>query len=220
MIQKDGSVSSYYDDLCLNTSTKLFLASGLQLDGLINLPEGNWYSWKELRDILHQVPSKYNIEPRLCLNTEVVKIDKLKNDWNVLYQNEQGNQSKEFEFVVCCTGSFRFPKFPEIPNMDKFNGLSLHNLQIRHYEKLFPGKKVPVIGGNYSGSDTVYLALQNQVDKVYWCLTRKPEATNTTIFKRNSESNDPNKAFHMEFNRLNWFGNPELLQQYVESIGI
>ena len=74
--------------------------------------------------------------------------------WLVTASTEGSNESKEqeFDYVFICTGHFKFPRYIEIPGLEKFKGQVIHS---KFYDdpKDFEAKTVLIIGNGMSGID-------------------------------------------------------------------
>ena len=81
-------------------------------------------------------------------NTNVEKITRSDDDFNVHIKNLGGNEIVESRFLIWAAGEFQYP------NTDSFSGseLCLHNSQVETWEQI-KGDEVYIIGGNESGID-------------------------------------------------------------------
>ena len=81
-------------------------------------------------------------------NTNVEKITRPDDNFNIHIKNFGGNEIVESRFLIWAAGEFQYP------NLDSFSGsdLCLHNSQVETWEQI-KGDEVYIIGGNESGID-------------------------------------------------------------------
>ena len=81
-------------------------------------------------------------------NTNVEKITRPDDNFNIHIYNFGGNEIVESRFLIWAAGEFQYP------NTDSFSGseLCLHNSQVETWEQI-KGDEVYIIGGNESGID-------------------------------------------------------------------
>lgn len=131
----------------------------------------HWLNTAQTLEALNDGAAKFNIKSHTKFNAKVTRIEKCRDKgWKVYYQDVNGDNGKireeMYDFILCATGSFRFPRMPVIPNMAAFKGIAIHSGQIRLEDVLFPGRKVLVVGGSFSGVDVATFALKNKAEKV------------------------------------------------------
>lgn len=86
---------------------------------------------------------------------------------------EPEKRSHEFDYVICCTGHFSFPKSPEIPGLDSYTGVVIHSHDQRSF-KQYKGKTVMVVGTSYSGEDIASISYKNGAKRIICCYRGKP----------------------------------------------
>jgi len=69
-----------------------------------------------------------------------------------LHQPTGEEVEDQFDWVICSTGHFSTPNFPEFEGMETFTGRVLHAHDFRNAEE-FSGKDVLIIGTSYSAED-------------------------------------------------------------------
>ncbi|CAH1760298.1 269_t:CDS:10 [Entrophospora sp. SA101] len=109
----------------------------------------------------------FNLKQYIKFNTTVTRASILPDQrWSVSYiNNEAGEQSEEFDFVLVCIGHHRYPRLPKFEGMDVFKGKQLHSHFYRSPEE-FANKRVIVVGVGNSGMD-ISVELSHSASEVY-----------------------------------------------------
>lgn len=101
----------------------------------------------EYADYLRHVVEKYGVKEHVRLNTRVkaMRWDEATQEWEVTSTSNGATAISRFKFVVTATGFLNRPKFPSVPGIDSFEGLSLHSTDWGEGVDL-RGKRVAVVG--------------------------------------------------------------------------
>lgn len=88
----------------------------------------------------------------LRLSTRVKKVEREKDRWRVISQQEGKEEVRErFDFLVVGTGIFTTPWTPEIPGLENFKGRCIHSFDYDERDPLKGARKIVVVGGRLSG---------------------------------------------------------------------
>ncbi len=93
----------------------------------------------------------FSLDKYIKFNHNVIKVSQIAgNQWQVIFENEQGIQEQIFDYLLVANGHHWDPYHPEYPG--EFKGELLHSHQ---YKKALPfkDKRVLVVGGGNSGCD-------------------------------------------------------------------
>lgn len=112
---------------------------------------------EEVYEYLCQYADHFKINRCISLNTEVAKVQRAGEHWNIeyLYKDEDGkliNQSTNFDHVILCSGIFSKAHIPEFPGLETFAGHVIHSKDYKNPD-CFEGKDVVVIGNSFSGCE-------------------------------------------------------------------
>ena len=107
-----------------------------------------------LQDYLLGKAKKYNVEQFVKTNHAVRHVEEKGDQFLVTYEDVANNQTynKVFDYVICATGHYTVPNFPNYPGLKEFNGRVMHAHDFRSAEE-FIGKTVVLIGSSYSAED-------------------------------------------------------------------
>ncbi|CAH0044434.1 unnamed protein product [Clonostachys solani] len=119
---------------------------------------------RDVQDYLESYVEHFGLSSRLRLGTNIQKVirDEEADRWKLLVE---GSDPLFFDKVVIATGAQQEPQIPDLPNIDKFSGNSVHSRSFKKPED-FKGKKVLVVGLGSTGVDTA-TTLVGEADKVY-----------------------------------------------------
>lgn len=106
----------------------------------------------ELKDYAVECVEKYGLAERIRFNTTIIEAcyDESVNLWQLL---TAAGEKLAARFVINCSGVLSRPKWPEIPGVASFAGVTLHTARWDH-SKDVAGKRVAVIG---TGASAVQL---------------------------------------------------------------
>lgn len=101
----------------------------------------------EYQNYLRHVVSEYGLTDHIRFNTRIdgLRWDERSQEWEVTATSAGKKISSRFKFVITATGFLTGPKFPDVPGIDSFKGLSLHSTEWSKDVDL-RGKRVAVIG--------------------------------------------------------------------------
>lgn len=157
---------------------KNYDGSGLQFQrGHYNFPDFPFESKEdfprspEVAKYIESYADKFGIKPYFQFNTEVRKIKQEPNNtWTVT--TDKG--SKNYDFLILCTGPYNKPYMPLIKGSDKFKGKIFHSSEFVNAENECKGKKVLVVGSGKSAFDILNQARKYGADvsvvmrKTHW----------------------------------------------------
>jgi cation diffusion facilitator CzcD-associated flavoprotein CzcO len=133
-------------------------------------------SGEELKEYAGRLVEKYELAPRIRLNTEVVAatFDDRSHLWRL---TTAGGEEVTARFVVGATGVFSKPKPPDIPGFEDFEGQVMHTARWDHGVDL-RGRRVAVIGTGASAIQVIP-AIAPLVERLVvfqrtpiWCLPK------------------------------------------------
>ena len=111
---------------------------------------------RAVEDYLDSFVSHFDLSPNIRLNTTVERLerDETNSFWRVrLSGSGSANEWLRFDKVVVANGHYRFPRYPDIPGLDKWiaAGKVLHSAWYRR--PVDSGSTILVIGRGHSGRD-------------------------------------------------------------------
>jgi hypothetical protein len=111
---------------------------------------------KVVKDYFDSFISHFDLSPNIRLNTTVERLerDETNSFWRVrLSGPEYESEWLRFDKVVVANGHYRFPRFPDIPGLDKWlaAGKATHSAWYRR--PVDSGSAILVVGGGFSGRD-------------------------------------------------------------------
>ena len=133
---------------------------------------------KVVEDYLDSFISHFGLSPNIQLNTTVTHLerDETNSFWRVRLSGPgYGDEWSRFDKVVVANGHYRFPRFPDIPGLDKWldAGKAFHSVWYRR--PVDSGSAVLVIGGGFSGRDiAVEMGSLPSTSVVYFSVTEPP----------------------------------------------
>ena len=65
----------------------------------------------------------------------------------------EGQEAKNYDFLIIANGMFHKPKIPSFPYMESFKGTIIHSTQFHDVAKKCKDQKVLVVGNGKSGID-------------------------------------------------------------------
>jgi cation diffusion facilitator CzcD-associated flavoprotein CzcO len=123
---------------------------------------------KELKAYADLLVEKYELAPRIQLNTEVVAAT-FDDDAHLWLLETADGEEITTRFIVGATGVLTKPKAPEIPGLDTFDGIVMHTARWDHDQDL-TGRRVAIIGTGASAIQVIP--------------TIAPEVEHLTVFQR------------------------------------
>ena len=130
---------------------------------------------KVVEDYLDLFVAHFDLSPNIRLNTAVERLerDKANKFWRVRVSGPgYGKGWLRFGKVVVANGHYRFPRFPDVPGLDKWlaAGKATHSAGYRR--PVGHGSTVLVVGGGPSGRDiSIEVATQPSTTAVYLSVT-------------------------------------------------
>lgn len=149
----------------------------------------------EIFDYFKNVANRFNVEPFIRYNQEVISLD-YKDNGKWLVKTNNG-LTDEADFVIAATGVLHHPNYPVIEGIERFNGAIFHSARWDHSVDL-TGKKVGIIG---TGSTAVQIvsAIVDKVEDLY-LFQRTPQ---WVLYMENPEISESERQRYRE--------NPQLL---------
>jgi len=133
---------------------------------------------KVVEDYLNSFISHFGLSPNIRLNTAVERLerDETNSFWRVRLSGP-GYTSEwlRFDKVVVANGHYRFPRFPDIPGLDRWlaAGKATHSAWYRR--PVDSGSTLLVIGGGFSGRDiATEMARLPSTSVVYYSVREPP----------------------------------------------
>ncbi|MBA3720786.1 MAG: SDR family NAD(P)-dependent oxidoreductase [Parachlamydiaceae bacterium] len=159
---KKNKTAGAYKKTRFQTSKFTSTFSDFYLDDLKSI----FYSVEDVNLYLNEYAKKFNLNNYLNFHSEVTKVEKSENGWEVEI-NREGNVKKEFfDGVAMCQGMYWHPHIPQIEGLEKFQGEIIHSGQYFDNSN-FKDKNVLVIGNGVSGMDIAEEA-SHVAKKVLW----------------------------------------------------
>lgn len=138
----------------------------------------------EVYEYLCSYADAFKIHPYVHLNSEVKKIEKAGDQWQVEWIKEGQKESKSFDYLIVCSGVFSKAFLPFISGLQSFKGIHLHAADYKT-SKPFIGKTVVVVGGAFSGAEIAADIAQtaekviNVIRRPMWVLPRYLSTANS-----------------------------------------
>uniref|UniRef100_A0A1I8GTI7 Flavin-containing monooxygenase n=2 Tax=Macrostomum lignano TaxID=282301 RepID=A0A1I8GTI7_9PLAT len=131
-----------------------------------------------LRDYLWGRWNKYNLKPMVTLlhSVQSVNFDPAKDKFTVVVKDLKQNKlldTKDFDFVVNCSGHFSTPNVPYFKGIERFPGRVMHTHDLRSWRE-FSGKRVLVVGASYSAEDSALQSIKFGATSVVCSYRSKP----------------------------------------------
>ncbi|KAF8850813.1 FAD/NAD(P)-binding domain-containing protein [Acephala macrosclerotiorum] len=106
-------------------------------------------------DYMKSYAKHFNLEQYIHFNTSVKYIQRNPKDtkWQLCIQSENGEEIKEFDKLVVCSGLTERATTPKIEGMEKFTGKMVHVQGFKKPDE-FEGQRVLVVGIGNSAADT------------------------------------------------------------------
>jgi len=107
-----------------------------------------------LQDYILGKANKYNVGQFVKTSHAVRHVEEKGTQFLVTYEDLVNHQTynEVFDYVVCATGHYTVPHFPQYPGLDKFDGRVMHAHDFRSAEE-FKNKTIVLIGSSYSAED-------------------------------------------------------------------
>ena len=166
---KNQPIGAAYTSLVLNTSKEMSCFSDFPFED--DTP--TFLTHMAFLHYLEQYASNFSLKELYRLNSKVVQLSRSSIPpfvWSVTYEKDGKRRNEVFDMVVLATGPYSHVHWPEFENEKDFRGTLIHSAQIRR-DELFKDKKVMVVGGGYSGGETVTCAANGGARDIYWSLT-------------------------------------------------
>ena len=102
-----------------------------------------------------------NVYDNAIFNTKVTSVERKGSGWELVHEGvSEGSkkETREFDFVVVCTGMYSTPLLVHFKDEDKFKGHITHATYFTDGEKACKDKNVVVVGGGKSAIDCAVVA--------------------------------------------------------------
>lgn len=167
---KNQPIGAAYTSLVLNTSKEMSCFSDFPFED--DTP--TFWTHEAFLHYLEQYASNFNLKEHYRLNCKIVQLSRstLPFVWSVTYEKDGEKRKETFDMVVLATGTHSHIHWPEVENEKDFQGTLIHSAQLRR-DELFKDKNVMVVGGGYSGGETVTCAVNGGARNIYWSLPEK-----------------------------------------------
>lgn len=133
---------------------------------------------KVVEDYLDSVVSHFDLSPNIRLNTTVERLERdgTNSFWRVRLSGPgYGNEWQRFDKVVVANGHYRFPRFPDIPGLDKWLSAGKATHSVWYRQPVDSGSILLVVGGGFSGRDiATEMAGLPSTSAVYFSVTEPP----------------------------------------------
>lgn len=115
---------------------------------------------EQVRGYLASYVARFELAPLITLSTEVDRVSRSGDGFEVAVRGPDGPTSMRCDFVVICAGTFSEPQVPEIPGAERFAGTVMHSSQATD-PALVVGKRVVVVGAGKSALDCAAWAAES-----------------------------------------------------------
>ena len=133
---------------------------------------------KVVEEYLGSFITHFDLSPNIRLNTTVELLDRDEANafWRVkLTGPGYGGEWLRFDRVVVANGHYRFPRFPNVPGLDKWLAASKATHSVRYRRPVDSGSTPLVVGGGPSGRDiATEIAGLPSTSVVYFSVTIPP----------------------------------------------
>ncbi len=145
---KPGAEGSTWDDMHTNISHHTNRFSDFEWKEDIQ----DFPNRQEVYEYLCDYAKSFKINSHISLNTEVKKIQRAQDQWQVEYCDGNGHNTTNFDHVILCSGIFSKAHIPQIPGIESFPGTVIHSKEYKRPDA-FERKEVVVIGNAFSGCE-------------------------------------------------------------------
>lgn len=129
-------------------------------------------SVQEVRNYLGNYCAQYQLQDYVSFESEVISVQQVKeNKWKIAVKSGKKTSASIFDGVALCHGRYSVPAIPNIKNINKFEGMTIHAAEYFD-NSIFSDKRVLIIGNGVSGMDIAEDAVQ-VAKEVYWCMRSK-----------------------------------------------
>ncbi|MFI6496670.1 flavin-containing monooxygenase [Nonomuraea typhae] len=97
---------------------------------------------------------KYGVRRKIRFGADVTHATFDHDQWRLTFHDGTTQHREEFDVLVAGVGQLNRPKFPDIPGMEEFGGVSFHSARWNHAHDL-TGRRVAVIGNGSSAAQFV-----------------------------------------------------------------
>jgi len=133
---------------------------------------------KVVEDYLDLFISRFDLSPNIRLNTTVERLerDETNSFWRVKLSGPGcGDGWLRFNKVIVANGHYRYPRFPDIPGLDKWLAAGKATHSIWYRRPVDSGSTILVIGGGFSGRDiSTEMAGLPSTSVVYYSVKEPP----------------------------------------------
>ncbi|CAG9310768.1 unnamed protein product [Blepharisma stoltei] len=106
---------------------------------------------QQIKDWIDGLVKKFDLSPLIKFNTEVKSVTQNPDEtWKLTFKD---GTSKNYDFLVVCSGFNDIPKIPQYKGQENFKGKILHSSEFINAKVHCQGKKVIVIGAGKSAFD-------------------------------------------------------------------
>lgn len=139
-----------YKSLYTNSSGAMMCISDYPLDANLY---GRFPYRQDICDYYESYIHHFELEKFISFGSTVTDIQRLESQWAVNVKSSDGScESHLFDAIFICTGQFKEPKFPSLPNADVFRGRLSHSSSYRDANNL-RGRRVVLVGLGNSALD-------------------------------------------------------------------
>jgi len=124
----------------------------------------------EVLQYLNEYIDHFKIRDCFRFNTNVEKITKKDNLWEVTTQSKDGIARECFDAVAVCSGIYSEPKWPKLPGEENFTGKIIHAQDYKE-PSIFADKNVVILGNGPSGVDIAVTA-SYVAKNLFWSFRR------------------------------------------------
>ncbi|MCO7187462.1 MULTISPECIES: NAD(P)-binding domain-containing protein [unclassified Pseudoalteromonas] len=156
-----------------------------------------YWTASEYIEYLQDFTEHFRLRKFIRFNTVIESVEPVGTQkWRVTYFKNGERKEELFDSVAVCSGKFRNPLLPSVPNMEQFKGTIHHSFDFKEASK-FKGKKVVCLGLGESGSDVVHQIAQ--VAQETHLVVKRPKSIIARVILGDTGDSRTTRAAHYSF---------------------
>jgi dimethylaniline monooxygenase (N-oxide forming) len=87
----------------------------------------------KVKEYLDAYCEQFDLKRHIKFGHEIVKVEQvaIEDQWQIITKSDAGLEAWLFDKVVMATGRFQLPLWPQVENLDKFEGELIHSSRYR-----------------------------------------------------------------------------------------